>query len=347
MIVCSTSCGWKGELRALDDHQSKECVNALVTCPNLCHNGQVKLLRKNLKHHLDSKCPKRKQACQKCGQMCEYQLLSGHKRNTCPKRQYSCPHCNKAGCYDERTTTHLKVCPKVKIECHKCSLQIFRCDNETHPLTCTHEPVNCKYYNIGCMERPLRKDSKRHEENAQLHLAIATDTVLQLKNTILLKNTITFKMTDFKNHKDTNTQFYSPHFTTSRSGYKLCVGVAASGWGDGEGTHVTIGAYLMKGDDDNFLTWPFTGTVTLELLNQLEDKNHHKKTATFPADHEASKRVVDGERATRGWGWPQFISHTDLDFKPLINRQYLKDNTLVFRVSADAPDHKPWLECTP
>ena len=98
---------------------------------------------------------------------------------------------------------------------------------------------------------------------------------------------------------------------------------------------------------DDSLTWPFTGTVTFELLNQLEDKNHHKKQVTFPANGEASKRVENGERAPTGYGSAQFISYSNLDHQPDKNCQYLKDDTLVFRVSAEASDYKPWLECTP
>ncbi len=101
----------------------------------------------------------------------------------------------------------------------------------------------------------------------------------------------------------------------------------------------------MKGDNDDSLSWPFTGTVTIELLNQLEDKNHCKKTLTYLAEGGVSQRVVDDERGG-GWGYPEYISHADLAHDPLTNTQYLKDDTLIFRVSAEAPDYKPWLECT-
>ncbi len=88
---------------------------------------------------------------------------------------------------------------------------------------------------------------------------------------------------------------------------------------------------------DDSLSWPFNGRVTFELLNQLEDKNHHRETTTFPANNESSLRVVDDERGP-GYGWRKFISHTDLTHKPRINIQYLKDDTLIFRVTAEAPD---------
>ncbi len=105
--------------------------------------------------------------------------------------------------------------------------------------------------------------------------------------------------------------------------------------------HVLVRAYVIKGHNDDSLSWPFTGTVTIELLNQLEDKNHHKETITFTGDDLASQRVVDGEERGR-------FSHAyhRLNYNASKNAQYLKDDTLVFRVSVQVPDYKPWLEPT-
>ncbi len=88
-------------------------------------------------------------------------------------------------------------------------------------------------------------------------------------------------------------------------------------------------AYLMKGDNDGSLSWRFTGTVTIELLNQLEDKNHHKET---------SYNIIGVRTA--------FISYADLDYNADENTQYLEDDTLVFRVSVQVPEYKPRLEPT-
>ena len=344
-IFCSNSCGWKGELRALEEHTNKVCENAEVPCPNACSDG--KIMRKNLRTHLENRCPRRKLPCQECGQLIEYCQFTHHLMKTCPKRQYYCPKCNDIGQYEERTTTHLKVCPKVRLRCPKCTLPVFRCDITKHIESCTHEPVPCKYSEIGCTQRPLRRNLKNHEENVQLHLAIATEKVLELSKALSCTNRVTFKVTEFGSRKSNNESVLGPHIFTSRFGYKMCVEVDANGSYNGEGTHVSVYAYLMKGDNDDSLTWPFTGTVTVELLNQLEDKNHHKDTFTFPPDDdEVSGRVVTGERG-EGWGETQFIPHTDLGYQPDKNCQYLKDDTLVFRVSAEAPDYKPWLECTP
>ena len=42
---------------------------------------------------------------------------------------------------------------------------------------------------------------------------------------------------------------------TSYNGYKMCICVDANGWWDFKGTHVSVGAYLMKGDNDDTLVF--------------------------------------------------------------------------------------------
>ncbi len=218
-----------------------------------------------------------------------------------------------------------------------------------HRSRCDFEPVPCKYARVGCEEKPLRKDLSKHEEDVQLHFQVTTEKVLELTttNSHLLKLTsmvpCTITLPNYRKLNSDKNQFYSPPFYTSYTGYKMCLIVVANGNDDGEGTHVSVFACLMTGDNDDSLSWPFTGEVTVELLNQLEDKKHVKRTLTFPADDVASQRVVHVERASNyGWGWHQFISHADLDYNAYKNTQYLKDDTLVFKVSLT--DHKPWLK---
>ncbi len=329
----------------MEDHKKKDCPDTLIPCPRGCNNGSTRVVRRNKEFHLQLKCPNRPYTCTQCEQEMEFRSARSHAATSCPKRRYTCPHCNEAGMYDELTTTHLTVCTKVKVMCSKCYTQILRCDQPNHHLVCLNEPLRCKYYNIGCGEKPLRKDLSKHEENAQVHLSLATDKVLKLTSMLVLKNTQTIKITSFKQKKSQANISFSSGFSTSEKGYKMCLRVDANGEGAGAGTHVSVYAYLMKGDHDDTLTWPFTGSVTFELLNQLEDKNHYKLTLTFPADSVGSQQVVEGERG-RGWGNPEFISNAALNYNASTNTQYLKDDTLVFRVSAEAPDHKPWLECT-
>ena len=96
-------------------------------------------------------------------------------------------------------------------------------------------------------------------------------------------------LTNYDQKKNSENKSYSSVFYTSQKGYKMCFCVFANGYWDGKGSRVSVGAHLMKGENDDYLPWPFIGTVTVELLNQLEGKNHHCEDIVFTSDSEASQ----------------------------------------------------------
>ena len=305
-------CQWVGELRSLEEHV-QNCDYTLLPCTNKCEilNETVTVLRKDLDNHLT---------------------------NDCPKRQYQCVHCKEMGEYEERTTEHLRTCEYIKIQCpnEQCGDTFCRFILPIHRVSCKYEKQPCQYADLGCKEKPFRKDLQEHEEDYLLHLQVTTKSVLEQKQQL---QNLTFKLPSFTKKKSNREDFYSSPFYTSQTGYRFCIRVDTNGNGVGEGTHLSVFAYLMKGDNDDSLTWPFNGTVTVALLNQLEDKNHHTKRTTFPANSSSSKRVTDRERGD-GYGYHMFIAHSDLQ------ENYLVNDTLFFRVSVDVPNYKPWLECT-
>ena len=95
---------------------------------------------------------------------------------------------------------------------------------------------------------------------------------------------------------------------------------------------------IVKGEYDAELKWPFTGKVQYTLLNQVKDDEHHTVTQTFD--------ITAGAHVGVYWGLRNFIPHTKLALDSVLNMQYLKDDTMYFRVSVEAINHKPWLECT-
>ena len=200
----------------------------------------------------------------------------------------------------------------------------------------------CKYTGIGCKETLPRKDLEQHEDDDSFHLHLAIETVIEQQ---VKEKPCVFKMPEFKQHKSSQQEWYSPPFYTHPGGYKMCIMVYTNGFGKGEGTHVSVFASLMKGRNDDNLPWPFREEVTITLLNQLADINHHTLTVSFPQDNEASRRVVRGGRTPKGYGFPQFIPHPQLDAQ--WNHQYLKDDSLYFRIEVTPPKpEKPWLTCT-
>ena len=112
----------------------------------------------------------------------------------------------------------------------------------------------------------------------------------------------TFKMTSYRKHKTENDTFYSPSFCTSPKGYTIRIGITANGSGDGRNTHLSVLVHLMHGDNDECLSWPFTGVISIELLNQLADKYHQKKEISLMS-------VASGTEKSLG----QFVPHTVLE----------------------------------
>ncbi len=134
-------------------------------------------------------------------------------------------------------------------------------------------------------------------------------------------------MTNFQQHKRDGDLWYSPPVYTHHQGYKICLRVFANGKGYAKGTHVTVGLCFMRGEFDNSLKWPFRGVISIQLLNQFNGNGH--KTYTLPYDDTTHNmyctRVTEGD-SSEGWGYPQFIAHTELEPK------YLRNDTLLFQI---------------
>ena len=142
-------------------------------------------------------------------------------------------------------------------------------------------------------------------------------------------------VTNFTDYKKLNAEYYSAPFYSSCNGYKMQLNVVANGYGKYKGTHVSVFVYLMKGANDSILKWPFTGDISIHLLNWREDKGHVKMI--IPFDDKASplecrSKVIEGERASEGFGYFDFISHSELYYNHSNNTEYVSSDTLCFRI---------------
>ncbi len=349
-INLKDGCQWVGELRYVDEHL-KTCDYIKLPCPNNCWGGK-KANRFDL--FASSLRGEKEQLFRKD--------LQKHLEDRCPRRQYSCPHCQEISEHRDITGKHTVICPKMIIGCSNtphCKARFPRETKHAHLSTCQHQKVACKYSEFGCKKMPFRKYLQDHENDDNAHLRIAMTTVLTLKKQCMLNAQLhcsnmtnqssiafIFKMPSFKQKKENNIDFNSDPFYTHPKGYKIVISIDANGYGDNKGTHVSVWVYLMRGEYDDQLKFPFKGTIKFELLNQLEDKNHHCKSYTHDGTDDGSKRVIDGERSDTAEGEPAFIPHEDLGQNAIKNCQYLQDDCLVFRISVDVPSYKPWLLCT-
>ena len=166
------------------------------------------------------------------------------------------------------------------------------------------------------------------------------DSIRTIDNYKALKNneSVIFEVTNFKAWKASELSVDSNSFYSHPGGYKMCIRIYPNGDRGGKGSHVSVSTVLIEGCYDNKLHWPFLGTVTFELLNQLEDDNHHRMVMSH---HASEDRRVGSCR-----GNSKFLPHSSLGRDPVTNTQYLLDDTLYFRVSVKVNSYKPWLVCT-
>ena len=325
-------CEWDGTVGILEAHVAT-CKFALLPCPKECKDDKnkiVHLLRKDLYKHLENDCPNRDHKCELCGEKGTYAHITQVHDVTCEMKIVPCP--NSA-----------------------CAETIQRKNTILHLEECDFSEIPCKYQKIGCGVKMMRTDMPAHEEDDKLHLHMALDEVTAMKEEIttmkqqivtmkqqreVLRNgaLLIFELTAFAKKKDENDGISSPTFYSSPKGYHMRIKVCANGQGAGRGTHISMFVCILKGKYDDINKWPLVGKVTCEILNQLEDKNHYEKILEIDKE----KNTVVGS----SWGYPETCRHSELAHDPVKNTQYLKDDTLYFRVSVDIPDHKPWLECT-
>ena len=350
----STGCPWINELGSLNDHL-QTCGYVLVLCSNGCKQRIV----------------------------CDKHLL--HCTEECPLRRHMCKHCRAEGPYKEMIGGHLAKCPDLMVPCPNsgCEVSIKRKDMASHHLECPHETISCPYKDVGCTYISPRhtmaghkatscghhldlamvqlKDAKVELKDVKVELKDAMvqlmDAKVQLKDAMVqLKKhgekftemhctPLVTKMSQFSQLKANKNVWYSPGFYTHTCGYKMCLRAYANGCGAGKGTHVSVYLNLMKGENDDALTWPVKYKCTITLLNQLKDEDHHTDAINSCEDNgKVVNRVIIGEKATTGWGKAKFIAHTKLDLQEGEQCQYLKDDSLYFRVQVDLiPAVKPWL----
>ena len=141
---------------------------------------------------------------------------------------------------------------------------------------------------------------------------------------------VDFTMDNFHLRKDEDDYWYSLPFYTHPRGYKMCLGVNANGWGHGNGTHVSLYVFLMQGEFDDQLKWPFQGHVTIQLLDQDGGTDHLTKTLDMTAQSLATQRVTKPGKAMSALGFTFFITHSEL-LEPIC--PYLHQDTLQFRVA--------------
>ena len=145
-------------------------------------------------------------------------------------------------------------------------------------------------------------------------------------------------MPRFSQHKRDDDRWYSQPFYSQPGGYKLCLCVVANGEGSCRGTHVSASIFLMKGENDHQLQWPFEHVVKYGILNWKRNQNHVISTSDFKNARTICKeRVISQERAGRGPGRLNLLSHSSLSDGAAEDIQYLHNDCLCLHVLKAEP----------
>ncbi|KAM4772372.1 TNF receptor-associated factor 5 [Rhinophrynus dorsalis] len=135
LVYCKNApdCDGRVTLGRFQDHLG-QCLFESTQCTNEgCHD---KILRKDLKDHLETQCKLRQEMCRYCKQTMALINLKIHTRIYCPLYPVPCPNnCSKT-CPREELDEHLTVCPEVELECpftdYGCNVKTKRGQMKVH-----------------------------------------------------------------------------------------------------------------------------------------------------------------------------------------------------------------------
>ena len=327
--VSCAKCGWKGIQNLFDHHRNNDCPQRPHSCQYCGTKGTYSAITERL------------HSCQYCGVIDTHAAITGPHVKVCPKkpiscdkcdrqRPFECRYCGEKGTYKTISGPHNAVCKKKPVPCpnNECDSKIQRLGIKRHLENCVYEEIPCKYAKLGCGTKVKRKDAPRHEADASNHHELSLQTTLHLQDIVNKLNItcspVTFALSGYVRRRTHDHVVVSPSFYTSRRGYNMAVEIHTK---NGE---IEAFVQMKPGLHDSKLKWPFTGKVTIELLNQLEDQNHIKlKESTERINRRGQTRLLIN------YCLPQDAINT-----------CLKDDTLFFKVTVEAFSHKSWLECT-
>lgn len=341
-------CEWAGELGQLDNHLNENPSREKQL--EGCIFSQIK--------------------CLFCSKLFLRTNIFFHQCDQCLRRPFTCEYCLEfKSFYEEVTTKHWPACKGYPVLCsNRCGKKVQRQHLKTHIThDCPHSIIDCYFKHVGCDTRLPRKDMASHlvesvvhhlslqtenhkkvtmelaglkEENRQLKLQVAklSDDVGMHKACIPKQAQVCpveFTMTNFEQRRTEGEVWCSPPFYTHLKGYKmrLCVYLRRH-CAEGK-NYVSIYVQLLKGEFDNYLKWPFRGSIEIELLNQFDGsrKEHDRGKVHFTEFEDISddpgQRVTEGEHSKDVHGYKKFTSHDNL--RP----DYLKDDCLKFNIKAE------------
>ncbi len=356
-------CSWMDELGKLKQHLNRKPSNEtrLEGCgftDVLCQYCKKFIPRKDIPAHETETCPKKLYICQYCGHL---SLLAEIRKNhwcVCPQFPVPCPY--ECGEIPQRQGLEIhmeKECLLTPVLCEfqyaGCEVELSRRDMANHlrdSMVDHMTSMSLKHREeVSALKQENQRvkqecaDLKGENERLQSQLTGVNQSLtsrvrkleMQLKDQASAVvppvqpssskvPPVELVVTDVKQLRQQRDDWTSEPFY-SRGGYKMVLNVHPYGSQGGFGTHLSVYIYIIKGEHDHQLKWPFLGEVTITLVDQRLER-HTTDTLHYTRAHSKEGARRFNNTRTGRLGWTKFI---ELKY---LNPRYLKDDCLVFRI---------------
>ena len=350
-------CPWTGQLSELKNHLT-DCQWTEVGCPHQCG---VLVQRRMLQEHT-RECPKRPYTCEHCQLKATFVEITEQHWPVCGKFPVACPNNCSVGMV-ERTAlpAHLEKCPERKVQCEfshaGCQWEGVRKELESHleERWRSHTTLLSNHYllelhsqqkEIQSLQQKLKQQEERLTTVTQLTTSLSDEVhelrlaqeeeyssddddsssadACAVRYPSLVSNPYSFQIDRVSHKRSQNHLHHSPAFYLSNPGYRMQITVYLGGCGKGRGSHISVFARILRGDDDNKLKWPFRGRLTVRLVSQRFSDHEDAIVYGPTAGNDCSGRVL-GSGVSSPWGIPRFVPHSDL-------RRYVHADKLTFEL---------------
>ena len=310
-------CHITGEHQFIEGEHKEQCPKVSLSCPNKCEVGSVP--REDMEAH-KKECPLEMVHCEYHNVECEERMMRKRKKEHEEEKMEEHLLLMKY----RLTNSHGEVClTKAELADTKSKLASAVEEINTLKLVLHQALGHSSYISGAASDIPF---TKRWTELTSMSMLMKSGSQVC---------PVVVKIAGYSEKKNNEVQWYSDSFYSHDKGYKMCLRAYPAGEGDDEGTHLSVFLFLMKGPHDDELTWPLRKKFQVKLLNQTSDCEHFSLTVDYYIDkvpEEFAGRVIDGDKAKNGWGYPQFISNEGL-LKVTPTCQYLKDDYIFLQVS--------------
>ena len=274
-------CNWVGQIKSFVDHD-KICGYVYRICALGCGNH---VTRKDRAKHESEECPERKVTCEHCGKTRgTYRWMTGQHHKVCGKVIIVCSQgCGQTLLQNyEEVERHKEVCTHQPVSCPfekvGCKEKPMRSKVDEHQTNAIQQHLLLTMLSLQSEREKNELERKRNQVMVDKMRAVSNHidslvplcppqhrqplqeirSILSEQLFALVSESDEVSLLVDSYSKYTSEEWISPPFYVHLHpkegyGYKMCIGVLASG---------DVSLYLLKGEYDHLLTWPIHSPLT-------------------------------------------------------------------------------------